>query len=74
MCMPPHLLGRWLPRWYSSKEFACQAGDAGLILGWGRSSEEGNGYPLQYSYLENSMDRGTGWATVHGVGKESDVT
>ena len=42
--------------------------------GSGRSPEEGNGYPLQYSYLENSMDRGAGWATVHGVGKESDVT
>ena len=40
----------------------------------GRSPGEGNGYPLQYSYLEKSMDRGTGWATVHGVGKESDVT
>ena len=56
------------------KASACSAGDLGSIPGWGRSPGEGNGYPLQYSYLEKSMDRGTGWATVHGVGKESDVT
>ena len=41
-----------------SKESACNAGDPGLIPGSGRSSGEGNGYPLQYSCLENSMDRG----------------
>ena len=41
----------------------------GLILGLGRSPEEGNGYPLQYSCLENSIDRGAWWATVHGVSK-----
>ena len=40
------------------KESACNAGDLGLIPGLGRSPEEGNGYPLQYSGLENSMDRG----------------
>ena len=39
-----------------------------------RSPEEGNGNPLQYSYLENSTDRGAWWATVHGVTEESDVT
>ena len=39
------------------------------IPGLGRSAGEGNGYPLQYSYQENSMDRGTWWATVHGVAK-----
>ena len=44
-------------------------GDTGLILGSGRSSEEGNGYPLQHSCLENSMDRGVSQATVHGVAK-----
>ena len=38
------------------KEFACQARDAGSIPTWGRSSGEGNGNPLQYSYLENAMD------------------
>ena len=43
--------------------------DMGLIPGLGRSPGEGNGYPLQHSCLENSMDRGTWWATVHGVSK-----
>ena len=41
----------------------------GFIPGWGRSPGEGNGYPLQYSCLGNSMDRGAWRATVHGVGK-----
>ena len=49
-------------------------GDLGSIPGLGRSPGEGNGYPLQYSDLENSMDRGTRRATVHGVTKELDVT
>ena len=40
----------------------------------GRSPGEGNGNPLQYSCLENSMDRGAWWITVHGVAKESDMT
>ena len=43
------------------------SGDAGLILGSGRSPGVGNGNPLQYSCLENSMDRGAWWATVHRV-------
>ena len=47
------------------KESACNAGDPGL----GRSPGEGNGYLLQYSYLENSIDRGAWWTTVHGVTK-----
>jgi len=47
----------------------CNAGDQGLIPGLGRSPGEGNGNPLQYSYLENPMDRGAWWATVHGVSK-----
>ena len=51
------------------KESACNAGVLGLIPGWGWSPGEGNGYLLQYSYLENSMDRGAWWATVHGVRK-----
>ena len=38
-------------------------------LGWKDFPGEGNGYPLQYSSLENPMDRGAGWATVFGVGK-----
>ena len=47
------------------KESACSAGDLGLIPGSGRAPREGNGYPLQYSCLENAMDRGAWWATVH---------
>ena len=43
--------------------------DVGLIPGSGRSPEGGRGNPLQYSCLENSMDRGAWWATVHGVSK-----
>ena len=48
---------------------ARDAGDAGLIPGWGRSPGVGNGNPLQYSCLENPMDRGAWRATVHGVTK-----
>ena len=51
------------------KASAYNAGDLGSILGSGRSPGEGNGNPLQYSCLENSMDGGTWWATVHGVAK-----
>ena len=50
-----------------SKESACNAGDPVFIPGWGRSPGEGNGNPLQYSCLENPMDRGAWPATVHGV-------
>ena len=52
-----------------SKESACSAGDPGSIPGLGRSPGEGNGDPLQYPGLENLMDRGAWWATVHGVAK-----
>ena len=52
-----------------SKESACNAGDPGLIPGWGRSLGEGNGNPHQYSCLENPMDNGAWQATVHGVVK-----
>ena len=48
---------------------AGDAGNMGSIPGSGRSLEEGNGNPLQYSFLENPMDRGTWWATVYGVTK-----
>ena len=51
------------------KESACNAGDLGLIPGLGRSPGEKNGYPLQYFFLENPMDRGAWWATVHGITK-----
>ena len=50
-----------------SEESACNAGNLGLILGSRRSPGEGNGCPLQYSCLENSMDRGAWGAAVHGV-------
>ena len=49
------------------REFPHNAGDLSSIPGSGRSPEEGNGYPFQYSSLENSMDRRSGRATVHGV-------
>ena len=55
------------------KESACNAGDASSIPESGRSSEEGNGYLLQYSGLENSMHRGTWQAIVHGIA-ESQMT
>ena len=56
-----------LPYSSDGKEFACNAEDQGLVPGLGRPSGEGNGYPLQYSCLENSMDRGAWQVTVHGV-------
>ena len=62
-----------LPRRLSGKESACQAGNAGSIPGSERSLGEGNGNPLQYSCLENPMDRGAWQATVHRVAKESDM-
>ena len=51
------------------QESACNEGDQGSIPRLGRSTGEGKGYPLQYSGLENSMDRGAWQATVHGVAK-----
>ena len=60
---------RCFPGSSASKESACHSGDPGSIPGSGRSPGEGNGLPLQYSCLENTMDRGTWWATVHGVAK-----
>ena len=51
------------------KESVCNAGDLDLIPGLGRSPGEGKGCPLQYSGLENSMDRGASWAMVPGVVK-----
>ena len=65
-----HIFG--LPWWLSGKESTCSAGalrSAGLIPGLGRSSGEGNSNPLQYSCLENHMDREAWWATDQGVAK-----
>ena len=58
-----------IPGGSDGKESSCNAGDLGSIPGSGRSPGEGNGYPLQYSCLENSMDRGAWRATVNGVAK-----
>ena len=58
-----------LPYKTDGKEPACNAGDLGLIPGSVRSPEEGNGNPLQQSFLENSMDRGAWRAIVQGVAK-----
>ena len=55
LCMKPFMY-QGFPNCSDSKEFACNAGDLGLIPGFGRSPGEGTGYPLQYSGLENSMD------------------
>ena len=51
------------------KNLPANAGDVGLIAFLGRSPGEGNGNPLQYSCLENPMDRGAWWATVHEVAR-----
>jgi len=69
MCSLPRL-----PWWLSGKESACNAGDTGSILGQEKSPGEGHGNPLQYSCLENPMDRGAWWTIVHMVTKESDTT
>ena len=63
----PNVLG--LPRWLSSRESTCNAGDPGSVPGWGRSSGEGNGNPLWYSFLENPMDREAWQAIVNKVAK-----
>ena len=50
------------------------AGDPGPIPGLGRSPGEGNGYPLQYSCLENSVDKGAWWAKVHGIKSQTQLS
>ena len=69
----PIFLSLWLawafPVAPDGKESVCDAGDLGSILGLWRSPGERNGNPLQYACLENPMDRGAWWATVHGVKK-----
>ena len=61
----PAFLG--FPCGSGGKESACSVGDQGLIPGSGRYPGEGTGNPLQYSCLENAMDRGAWWTIVHGV-------
>ena len=67
-----HIVG--FPDGSDGKEAACSAGELGSIPGSGRSPRGGHGNPLQYSFLENPMDRGAWWATVHGGYKEPDTT
>ena len=55
------------------KESACSAGDLHLIPGSGRSPGGGNSNPLQYSCLENPVDRGAWWAAVYGVAKSMET-
>ena len=59
----------WFPGGSDDKESAYNAGDPGSVSGLGKSPEEENGNPLQYSCLENSMDRKAWWAIVCGVAK-----
>ena len=72
MCLYRGLLG--FPSGSVVKNLPANTGDAGSIPEWGRSPGEGNDKPLQYSCLENSMDRAAWEATVRGVPKESDAT
>ena len=68
------ILDLGFPGGSDGKESACNMGDLGLIPGSGRFPEEGNGNALPNSCLENPIDSGAWWATVHGVAKESDTT
>ena len=61
--------GSWASLVAQTVKTTCNSEDPGLIPGWGRSLGEGNGYPLQYSCLENSMDRRVFRVIVHGVTK-----
>ena len=63
-----------LPWWLSGKESACQCRRCRFNSWVGKIPWRGNGNPLQYSCLENSMGRGAWWAAVHGVTKESNTT
>ena len=56
-----------VPGCSDGKEYTCNVGDLGSISESRRSPGEGNDNPLQYSYLENPMDKGAWWAAVHGV-------
>ena len=65
------------PGGMNGKEPTCQCRrlrDLGVVPGWGRPPGGGHSNPLQYSCLENPMDRGDWWATVHKGHKESDMT
>ena len=55
------------------KDLPASAGDACLISGWGRNPGEASGNPVMDTCLENSMDRGAWWATVHGVARSQTL-
>ena len=75
LCFAVKYLCHGLPWWLSGKGSVCNVGDVGVIPGLRRSPGGGHDNPLQYSCLENVMDRGAWRATVHGVGhKEVDST
>ena len=76
LCSKGHTSTLWIrgqekgfPGGSDGKESSSNVEDLGSIPGSGRYPGEGNGYPLQFSGLENSMNRGAEWATVHGVPK-----
>ena len=64
-----HIFYKGFPDASEGKGSGCNEGDLGLIPGSGRSPGEGNGNPLHYSYLENSIDTRAQWDTGHGVAK-----
>ena len=72
LVIPGRTAREGLPWWLRCKESACNAGDLGSIRGLGRPTGEGNGYPLQYCCLENSVGRGAWW--VPWGRKELDMT
>ena len=73
-CLLPPVLHMGFPGGSDGEESACSAGDLGSILGLGRSPGEGNGNPLQYSCLNNPLDREAWLAIVLRVAKESNTT
>ena len=66
-CQIPRLWASLVAQWQNNPP--ANAEDVGSIPGMGRSPGKRNGYPLQYSFLENSMDRGAWWATAYGITK-----
>ena len=64
------MISMGLPSGSVGKESACNEGDPGLVLHLGRSSGEGNGNPLQYSWLENSVDRGAWFMGLQRAGHD----
>ena len=63
-----------LPWWLSGKHLPANTGDTSSIPGSGRSPGEGNGNPVQYSCLENHLDKGTCWVIIQSMGSQESVT